>query len=315
MGWIRTLKSPGHITEAIIHFNQGIEALGNRISMVEVSRSLFDALNKIQTEWVLHQGSQTMGEVKAFQTMVLKEVSTEGHTTFLKSDEIKNLVSFQTPIMNHDILRRYRYRPDQELDPQLVKRASEEHHKLVNAYETYLSLMNEENGKRVIKKAAELLYIVRSNIAHGEKTPYGPDLKKRERDEEVCKVVMPLQRLLLNVLLDYPDRQLVVYGTLAPGNVNHHIISDIRGDWEDCTVNGHVCEINGLPLFVWEPRGPSLKAQLFTSSVLPSRWEQIDEFEGSYYRRTLIPVARNDGIVIANIYVAIHNSEAKKWRP
>lgn len=314
MGWVATLNHQGHITEAIIHFNQAIEALGNRMSMVEVSRSLSDALNKIQTEWVLHQDSQTMSEVKAFQTMILKEVGTEGHTTFLKNDEIKNLVFFQPPIMNNDTLRRHRYSPDQELDPQLVKKASEEHHKLVVAYRTYLSLMNKENGERVIKQAAELLYIVRSNIAHGEKTPYGPDLKKKERDEEVCKVVMPLQRLLLNVLLDYPDRQLVVYGTLAPGNVNHHIISDIQGYWEDCTVNGHVYEINGLPLFVWEPRGPSLKAQLFTSSVLPSRWKQIDEFEGYYYKRILIPVARNDGIAIANIYVAIHNSEVKKWR-
>lgn len=314
MGWVTTLKSPGHITEAIIHFNQAIEALGNRVSIVEVSRSLSDALNKIQTEWVLHQDSQTMGEVKAFQTMILKEVGTEGHTTFLKSDQIKNLVFFQPQIMNHDTLRRHRYRPDQELNLQLVKNASEEHHRFVNAYNRYLTLMNEENGKSVIKQAAEILYVVRSNIAHGEKTPYGPDLKKKERDEEVCQVVVPLQRLLLNLLLDYPDRKLVVYGTLAPENVNHHIISDIQGNWEDCTVNGHVSKINGLPIFVWEPRGPSLKAQMFTSSVLPSRWKQIDEFEGSYYRRILIPVARNDEIAIANVYVAIHNSEAKKWR-
>ena len=275
--------------------------------MVEVSRSLFDALNKIQTEWVLQQNSQTIGEIKAFQTMILKEVGNEGHTTFLKSDEIKNLALFQPPIMNHDTLRRHRYRPDQELDPQLVKKASEEHQRLVNAYTTYLSLMNQENAERVIKRAAELLYIVRSNIAHGEKTPYGPDLKKKERDEEVCKVVMPLQRLLLNVLLDYPDRQLAVYGTLAPGNMNHKAISDIQGDWEDCTVNGHVYEINGLPFFDWQPRGHSIKAQLFISDILSSSWERLDQFEGSKYKRILIPVTKSNGICIANIYAANHH--------
>ncbi len=138
--------------------------------------------------------------------------------------------------MNHDTLLRDQYRPDQEIEPRLVKKASEEHHKSVNAYNTYLSQKNDEAKECVMKRVAELLYIVRSNIAHGGKTPYGPDLKKKERDEEVCKVVMPLQRLLLNILFDYPDHKLVVYGTLAPGNVNHDILSDLQGVWEDCIV-------------------------------------------------------------------------------
>lgn len=314
MNWITTLKSSGHITEAIIHFNQAIERLEAGWSMVEVSRSFFDALNKIQTEWVLYKSSEAIGEVKAFQTMILNGLDTESYINFLQSVEIENLVFFKTKIMNHDTLRRHRYRPDQEIELQLVKKASEEHHKVVNAYITYLSQKNDEVKERVIERVAELLYVVRSNIAHGEKTPYGPDLKKKERDEEVCKVVIPLQRLLLNVLLDYPDRKLVVYGTLAPGNVNHNMLSDIQGAWEDCAVNGHVDEINGLPFFDWQPMGPSIKAQLFISAILPSNWDRLDQFEVSKYKRILIPVKKSHGICIANIYVANHHSEANKWR-
>lgn len=315
MNWITTLKSPGHITEAVIHFNQSIEGLKTGWSMVEVSRSLFNALNKIQTEWVLYESEQEMGEVKAFQTMIIKGLDAEAHNNFLQSAEIRNFVFFEPQIMNHDTLRRYQYRPDREIEPQLVKKASEEHHKVVNAYNTYLSQQNDEVKKRVIKRVAELLYIVRSNIAHGEKTPYGPDLKKKERDEEVCKVVIPLQRLLSNVLFDYPERKLVVYGTLAPGNVNNSMLSDIQGGWEVCEVNGRVDEISGLPFFDWQPRGPYIKVQLFISDILQRSWDRLDQFEGSKYKRILIPVTKSDGIYIANIYVANHHSEANKWQP
>lgn len=314
MNWITTLKSSGHITEAIIHFNQAIAGLETGWSMVEVSRSFFDALNKLQTEWVLYESGQEMGEIKNFQTMILKGLDAEGYINFLQSAEIRNFVFFEPQIMNHATLRRYRYRPDQELEPQLVKKASEKHHEVVNAYNTYLSQQNDEDKERVIKRAAELLYVVRSNIAHGEKTPYGPDLKKKERDEEVCRVVIPLQRLLLNVLFDYPERKLVVYGTLAPGNVSHSMLSDIQGGWKDCEVNGRVDEINGLPFFDWQPSGPSIKAQLFISAVLPRSWDRLDQFEGSKYKRILIPIRKSHRICIANIYVAHHNSEVNRWR-
>ena len=43
---------------------------------------------------------------------------------------------------------------------------------------------------RVVKKTAELLYIVRSNMAHGEKTKYGPDIDKRKRGVSVCQFLL-----------------------------------------------------------------------------------------------------------------------------
>ena len=32
--------------------------------------------------------------------------------------------------------------------------------------------------------------------------------------------------------------RLFVYGTLAPGKPNHHVISDVAGEWENATVKG-----------------------------------------------------------------------------
>ena len=133
---------------------------------------------------------------------------------------------------------------------------------------------------------------------------------KKERDEEVCEVVIPLQRLLLNLLFDYPDRKLVAYGTLAPGNVNHGELSDIPGSWVDCLVNGRIDEINGLLFFDWMPSGPPIESWLFTSTMLPDSWYRLDKFEGFVYKRILIPVIgaiRSQGIFLANIYVAKHH--------
>ena len=307
MGWVKALKSPGHITEAIIHFNKAREGLEKSFSNVDVSRSLFDALNKIQTEWGVHEGDQEIGEIKAFQTMILKGLETEDKIKFLQSEEIKDLVSFQPQIMNHYTLRMHRYRPGREIDPELAKKASREHHRAVNAYGRCLSEKNDVARESMIKRLAELLYIIRSNIAHGEKTPYGPDLDKKERDNKVCEVAIPLQILLVNALLDYPDQKLIVYGTLAPEDVNRNILSDLQGSWENCSVHGCIEKINGLSFFVWQPNEPTIDLRLFTSAILPKSWLQLDQFEGSDYRRILVPIVKSDKMVVANIYAAGRN--------
>jgi len=300
MGWIRNLGTPGHITEAIYHFNQAINILNGKACIVEVSRHLFDALNKIQTEWgCCYQDLQDlseMGEIKRFQKMIEEGLETRPRNEFLKSDELRNFVFFKPQIMNHDTLRSYRYRPDVDIEPKLLKKATKEHHKLELAY-------NKRNDDLVLKRTTELLYIVRSNIAHGKKTPYGPDLKKKERDKLICNAVVPLQCLLIDFILNYPSQKLIIYGTLAPEMPNNYIISDLQGTWEKCWINGYIDDIHGFPVFHWDTSRPSIEMQLFVSSSLPEKWSIIDEFEGSSYKRRLITAKTNNGITVANIYM------------
>lgn len=313
MNWITKLTNVGHLKDAIIHFNRACEADGKGVSRVEIVRYLSDALNKIKTEWSSHETQWDDGEVKSFQTMITKAINEEDQTDCLRSDDVKNLVYFEPQIMNHDTLRRHQYKPDEEIEPELAKRASEVHKKVRIAYDEFLSTTSDETKKRMLKRLAELLYIVRSNIAHGEKTPYGPDLNKRKRDESVCRVVAPLQKLFINLLLDKPDQKLVVYGTLAPGQPNYGMLERLHGSFEECKVKGSIEEVNQLPFFVWKPHGQLVKAKLFTSSSLPSHWENLDRFEGENYKRILIPVKKADSISIANVYVKNQNSEVQKW--
>ncbi len=145
--------------------------------------------------------------------------------------------------------------------------------------------------------------MVRSNIAHGEKTPYGPDLQKAERDSRVCEVLVPLQALVSSLLLDEPDSKLLVYGTLAPGGANHSALSSLSGHWEVCTTWGRLDTHNGLPVLHWAPGAPAVEAHLLASSELGQHWERLDRFEGSAYRRRLVVALTKHGVTIANCYL------------
>ena len=272
---------------------------------MDTARILFEGLNKIQTDWLLDQPPQQQGEIAAFTGMILEGTRSAGPHDFLRSQEIKSLIALDPQIMNHDTLRRGRYKPDVEIPTALLKSATEEHRKLVSAFrQLEESGTSEEVADRVLKRLALLLYIVRSNIAHGEKTPYGPDLKKMNRDEAVCAAVVPVEIELVDILLGSPRTKLVVYGTLAPGGRNDSLLASVPGRWRPCWIKGSITIRNGLPYLSWNPSNDELPAHLFTSAELASEWKRLDSFEGANYRRRLIPVRSGTGIEVANVYLA-----------
>ncbi|QQP97126.1 gamma-glutamylcyclotransferase family protein [Lysobacter enzymogenes] len=106
------------------------------------------------------------------------------------------------------------------------------------------------------------------------------------------------------------DRRLAVYGTLAPGEPNHHHLSAVPGVWRAGTVNGRLEQVGwgadmGYPALVWSPDGEPVAVQAFASEELPAHWPRLDEFEGAQYLRILVPVRFDDGAVaVANLYAA-----------
>ncbi len=112
----------------------------------------------------------------------------------------------------------------------------------------------------------------------------------------------------LDALLAFPSRNLAIYGSLAPGEVNHHVIEPVRGSWSDGYVRGHVSHVGwgadyGFPALTWDPAGPRVPVKLLVSGSLPDHWDRLDRFEGDGYRRALVPVQRGrDVVAIANIY-------------
>lgn len=104
-----------------------------------------------------------------------------------------------------------------------------------------------------------------------------------------------------------PDTRLAIYGTLAPGRVNHHQISALAGTWKRGTVRGTLFASGwgaalGFPGLLLDPMGPLVDVDLFESAELPGHWARLDEFEGSGYRRVVTVVETTEGERTAWIY-------------
>lgn len=105
-----------------------------------------------------------------------------------------------------------------------------------------------------------------------------------------------------------PDTRLAIYGTLAPGRVNHHQISALTGKWRRGTVRGKLFSSGwgaalGFPGLILDPLGPAVDVDLFESEDLPKHWARLDEFEGSVYQRVVTTVNTEEGEQTAWIYV------------
>ena len=105
------------------------------------------------------------------------------------------------------------------------------------------------------------------------------------------------------------SRRLAVYGSLVPGEVNHQVIADLPGTWEDGIVTGvmHPAEPGDgsvFPALRWRAGGPPVTARLLVSDALPAQWARLDAFEGTAYRRILVPVHSESGtlLAVANLY-------------
>jgi gamma-glutamylcyclotransferase (GGCT)/AIG2-like uncharacterized protein YtfP len=100
-----------------------------------------------------------------------------------------------------------------------------------------------------------------------------------------------------------PNR-LFVYGTLAPGRSNAHVLADVPGVWEPATVTGTLLPEGwgaaaGYPGLVLDPRAAHVTGFLFSSDALAEHWLRLDAFEGDGYVRVLTTAIRADGTAVA----------------
>ncbi|GJM38669.1 MAG: gamma-glutamylcyclotransferase [Acidimicrobiales bacterium] len=98
---------------------------------------------------------------------------------------------------------------------------------------------------------------------------------------------------------------LATYGTLMPGEDNHWVVRPIRGEWGAGTVAGWTYPIGfgpaeGYPGFTADPAAPPVPIAVLTcdAGVLDKHWREIDDFEGSGYRRLEVDVTLETGTVV-----------------
>jgi len=83
---------------------------------------------------------------------------------------------------------------------------------------------------------------------------------------------------------------LFVYGTLAPGRPNAHVLSDVPGSWTAAWVRGRLLQegwgaAQGYPGIVIDDAGVVVEGYVLSSVALAQEWKRLDEFEGDQYER------------------------------
>jgi gamma-glutamylcyclotransferase (GGCT)/AIG2-like uncharacterized protein YtfP len=106
------------------------------------------------------------------------------------------------------------------------------------------------------------------------------------------------------------SHSLFVYGTLAPGRPNEHVLAEVPGRWEPAQVRGTLLEQGwgaalGFPVIALSPGGDVVEGFLLTSDVLDEHWLRLDEFEGEGYERVLTEVEVAGGRT-ANAFIYVH---------
>ncbi|NET50329.1 MAG: gamma-glutamylcyclotransferase [Merismopedia sp. SIO2A8] len=96
--------------------------------------------------------------------------------------------------------------------------------------------------------------------------------------------------------------RLFVYGTLAPGRPNEHVLANVPGEWVPAIVVGTLRPEGwgtavGYPGITLDNHGEEVEGFLFSSEHLPKHWSRLDEFEGEGYERVLTTVTLKDGMV------------------
>jgi gamma-glutamylcyclotransferase (GGCT)/AIG2-like uncharacterized protein YtfP len=91
------------------------------------------------------------------------------------------------------------------------------------------------------------------------------------------------------------SHKLAVYGTLAPGQPNHHVVAPLRGEWTDGMIEGDLLAEGwaadlGYPGFRPRVGGDAVAVQVLTAPLLATAWPTLDRFEGPGYQRILVPM-------------------------
>ncbi len=94
--------------------------------------------------------------------------------------------------------------------------------------------------------------------------------------------------------------KLFVYGSLAPGRPNEHILSQLGGTWEDGSVRGTLHQEGwgadmGYPGIILDPVCGPVEGFVFSSPRLVGHWKELDAFEGDAYQRVLASIKLRDG--------------------
>jgi gamma-glutamylcyclotransferase (GGCT)/AIG2-like uncharacterized protein YtfP len=99
------------------------------------------------------------------------------------------------------------------------------------------------------------------------------------------------------------ESRLATYGSLRPGEQHHDLVADLELMGPG-VVRGDVSDWEGYPVLSVRADGAPVPVLVF-GGLSPTRWAELDAFEGLAYRRDLVIVElEGGGVLVATCYVA-----------
>lgn len=256
------------------------------------------AENKL-SDWA--QGQFVLGNLSInnkFSETVNTLLTYQDKKNLIDSKAFKEIIYFTPRIMSDSVLESNRYNPE-NISIELREKASVTHNKLIECYNKPIRKVD-----ILITNLCKLLYEVRSNMMHCGKTPYGPDPDKSMRDEEICRLIHPTLVNIIDILLEKPNKKLILYGTLKSGQPNALIVDNLRIESEKIKIYGFIEIENDLPYYTFSISNLRnvIEAELITNNDLVYEFDRIDALEGKTYRRIKVPYKNGEEIGIGQIY-------------
>lgn len=127
--------------------------------------------------------------------------------------------------------------------------------------------------------------------------------KARKEESTGCIVYKDLTENEQHLLSTYtPENVFIIYGTLAPGKPNHHLIKDIAGTWHKAEVKGKLEKdgwgadlgYNGFRHSTGADQ-QVIPAVVLIAEDMHANWKRLDEFEGEGYQRLLARFELSNG--------------------
>lgn len=111
-------------------------------------------------------------------------------------------------------------------------------------------------------------------------------------------------------------QKLFVYGTLAPGRPNEHVLKKIGGSWEKGSIKGKLYQAGwgaamGYPGLKLDQQGEIIEGFVFSSDHLTKHWCELDDFEGEGYKRVLTTITLKDKVTTVTAYVYVLSDDEK----
>ncbi len=249
---------------------------------------IFQTLNRVWNDLSARESNfeNPLDDSVKFRKLLQTILDKEELKKIAKHPSLSDLARFY-PLIHNDAVLGQPYNPgmDEVLPAEVSDRATGAHSEFQKYFEKINENPNSDNCREFRNKLCRLLYVVRSNIAHGSKANY----QGSQRNEDISKIIYSILIHICNIMLDNGLFKIAAYGELRrQGRLYESLIQANGGNFlHDGIIDGELLKFDENTLI----HNPDLELSYVSVDVIELKlakdFERIDIIE--CMPRSLVP--------------------------